>query len=105
VIFPENYRVEEFQGIGCKLENIIIVNGGAMIRLRFSFFRRFTAAVVVITISLGLLRDSFNVSAENSPQQIASYKIEVQLKLDERSHPTNLEGREQLTCLPQRFQK
>src|SRR5215475_11117213 len=38
-------------------------------------------------------------SAENTPQPIASYKIDVQLKLDEKRKPSILEGFEQLTWL------
>jgi Peptidase family M1 domain len=38
-----------------------------------------------------------SASAENPPQPIASYQIEVQLKLDEKQRPANLEGRELLT--------
>jgi peptidase M1-like protein len=46
---------------------------------------------------LGFHRFTKSASADNAPQNIASYKIEVKLKLDERSHPKNLEGREKLT--------
>ena len=46
---------------------------------------------------LGFHHFTKRASADNAPQNIASYKIEVKLKLDERSHPKNLEGREKLT--------
>jgi Peptidase family M1 domain len=38
-------------------------------------------------------------SAENTPQPIASYKIDVKLKLDDKRKPSILEGFEQLTWL------
>ncbi|MCI0665505.1 MAG: M1 family metallopeptidase [Acidobacteria bacterium] len=38
-------------------------------------------------------------SAENTPQPIASYKIDIQLKLDEKRKPSIIEGYEQLTWL------
>jgi hypothetical protein len=53
----------------------------------------------VIAPGVWFFENLIQVSADNSPQIIASYKIDVQLKLDERGHPTNLEGREQLTWL------
>jgi peptidase M1-like protein len=46
---------------------------------------------------LGFNHFTENASAENAPQQIASYKIDVNLKLDERGRPTDLEGRQRLT--------
>jgi peptidase M1-like protein len=46
---------------------------------------------------LGFHQFTKDASADNAPQNIASYKMEVKLKLDERSHPKDLEGREKLT--------
>lgn len=65
------------------------------------------AVLFGIAISLSLGVNWRGVSAETSlwspeenlPQPIASYKIDVQLKLDERQRPKHLEGREQLTWL------
>lgn len=62
--------------------------------------RRFAlifAALIVLAFGLGSKLK--NVSAENTPQPLASYRIDVQLKLDDRQHPKLLEGREQLTWL------
>ena len=60
-----------------------------------------------IAISLSLGASSWGVSAEtilrlpekNIPKPVASYKIDVQLKLDDKQRPKHLEGREQLTWL------
>jgi hypothetical protein len=41
----------------------------------------------------------YKASADNAPQNIASYKIDVKLKLDERSRPKDLEGRQKLTWI------
>jgi len=58
-------------------------------------FAALFALVILLSLSSGLR----NVSAENAPQPLASYKIDVRLKLDDRQHPKHLEGREQLTWL------
>jgi hypothetical protein len=65
------------------------------------------AVLFGIAISLSLGANWRGVSAETSlrspeenlPQPVASYRIDVQLKLDERQRPKHLEGREQLTWL------
>ncbi len=62
----------------------------------------FRYAVRALT-ALGLIAvwnaSSWRVSAENAPQMLASYEIDVQLRLDENQRPKRLEGREQLTWL------
>src|SRR5215470_13023640 len=73
-------------------------------------FRRSATIFVAlfgVAISLSLGASLWGVSAdtiqrplnENIPIQIASYKIDVQLKLDDKQHPNHLEGREQLNWL------
>ncbi len=57
------------------------------------------AFLPVFLCALGFKYFVTSASAENTPQQIASYKIDVQLKLDEKQRPTDLEGREQLVWL------
>lgn len=57
------------------------------------------AALIAPALALGLGSKLKRVSAENAPQRLASYKIDVQLKLDDKQHPKHLEGREQLTWL------
>jgi hypothetical protein len=58
----------------------------------------------VLALALSLSAGAQRISAteylpENAPQPVASYKIDVQIKLDERQHPKHLEGREQLVWL------
>ncbi|MCI0664117.1 MAG: hypothetical protein L0220_23925, partial [Acidobacteria bacterium] len=48
---------------------------------------------------LGFNKFIRNASADNPPRPVASYKIDVKLKLDAKQHPTDLEGRQQLTWL------
>ncbi|HEY7182455.1 MAG TPA: M1 family metallopeptidase [Blastocatellia bacterium] len=63
------------------------------------------AALFGIAISLSLGAGLRSVSADSRsllqeeipPQPIASYKIDVQLKLDDKQHPKHLEGAERLT--------
>ncbi|MGH9768339.1 MAG: M1 family metallopeptidase [Blastocatellia bacterium] len=65
------------------------------------------AALFGVAISLSLDAGLRGVSAESvillseeiPPESIASYKIDVQLKLDDRQRPKHLEGRERLTWL------
>ncbi|MGH9936147.1 MAG: M1 family metallopeptidase, partial [Blastocatellia bacterium] len=57
------------------------------------------AALFVLMIGLSLGARLWSVSAENIPRPLASYKIDVQLKLDDRRRPKHLEGREQLIWL------
>src|SRR5215475_14694985 len=58
---------------------------------------------VAISLSLGaglrsVSAESHSLLLEEIPSQpIASYKIDVQLKLDDKQHPTHLEGLERLT--------
>jgi len=56
-------------------------------------------ALVALAVSLIFGSESRSVSAENAPQPLASYKIDVQLKLDDRQRPKHLEGRERLTWI------
>ncbi len=66
-----------------------------------------SAAITGILMGLCLYARLWNVSAETiirlaheiPPEPIASYKIDVQLKLDDNRHPTRLEGSERLTWL------
>jgi len=57
------------------------------------------ASLIVLAVTLSLSVMLRNVSAENAPQPLASYKIDVQLKLDDKQRPKHLEGRERLTWL------
>src|SRR5215831_15995946 len=65
------------------------------------------AALFGIVISLSLGAGLWGVSAdarllspeEIQPQPLASYKIDVQLKLDDKRRPKRLEGLERLTWL------
>src|SRR5262249_6700879 len=57
------------------------------------------AASLTLVIGLSVSRRVSKVAAENTPQPLASYKIDVQLKLDDKQHPKHLEGRERLTWL------
>src|SRR5215510_243134 len=65
------------------------------------------AVLFGVAISLSLGANLWCVSAdtvvrspeENIPQPVASYKIDVQLKLDDKQHPKHLEGRERLAWL------
>ena len=45
------------------------------------------------------LRAAHSASADNAPQPLASYKIEVELKLDGQQHPRLLTGTERLSWL------
>ncbi len=60
---------------------------------------RIIAVLSVVAVVLSLGAKLYRVSAENAPQSVVWYKIDVQLKLDESNHPKHLEGREQLTWL------
>ncbi|MBO0799616.1 MAG: M1 family metallopeptidase, partial [Blastocatellia bacterium] len=53
----------------------------------------------VVFISLFCLLGSVSVFSDNAPQNIASYKIDVKLKLDEKGRPKDLMGRERLIWL------
>jgi Peptidase family M1 domain len=63
--------------------------------------------LLVILIGLSFCARLWSVSAdtisglpeENLPRPVASYNIDVQLKLDDKQHPKHLEGRERLTWL------
>src|SRR5215510_4493141 len=65
------------------------------------------AALFGAMIGLSLSACLRDVSAETSlgapeaklPQPVASYKIDVQLKLDDKRHPMHLEASERLTWL------
>ena len=65
------------------------------------------AALFGIAISLSLGARLWGVSADSRilladeipPEPIASYKIDVQLKLDDKQRPKHLEGNERLTWL------
>src|SRR5215471_12296787 len=65
------------------------------------------AALLCIAISLSLGAGAWGVSADTRlllpeeipPQPVASYKIDVQLKLDDKQRPKHLEGLERLTWL------
>ncbi|HKX33358.1 MAG TPA: M1 family metallopeptidase [Blastocatellia bacterium] len=62
--------------------------------------RSLTAALaVVVALGIGLSWKTRRVEAANQPTVIASYKIDVQLKMNERQQPAKLEGREVLTWL------
>ncbi len=74
-------------------------------------FARIFAAMFVVALALSWSVKSQRVStaeyplghaappAENAPQPVVWYKIDVQLKLDGQQHPKHLEGREQLIWL------
>src|SRR5262245_1862567 len=57
------------------------------------------AGFLTLVFGLSGTRKLSIVSAENAPQALASYKIDVQLKLDDKQHPKRLEGQERLTWL------
>lgn len=61
--------------------------------------RAFIAVLVVASLMAAFHLSERRVSAENAPQPVVWYKTDVQLKLDDKQHPNNLEGREQLTWL------
>src|SRR5262245_19174144 len=62
----------------------------------FSLFRLLPFTFIFMLFIRGTM---LIASAENTPQPIASYKMDVQLKLDEKRKPSILEGFEQLTWL------
>ncbi|MGE0129952.1 MAG: M1 family metallopeptidase [Blastocatellales bacterium] len=57
------------------------------------------AALLIVVATVSLIANLWRVSADNEPRPVASYKIDVQLKLDDKQRPKHLEGREQLTWL------
>src|SRR6185295_500114 len=57
------------------------------------------AVFLALLLGLSISRKLSKASAENSPQPLASYKIDVQLKLDDKQHPKHLEGQERLSWL------
>ncbi len=69
--------------------------------------RTVLAALFGVAISLSLGASLWRVAAETTvelveatpPKPIASYKLDVQLKLDDKQRPKHLEGREQLVWL------
>ena len=56
----------------------------------------FVVGLAVISTGVWICRQAPRVRADNTPQIIASYKIGVELKFDEKQRPVHLEGREQL---------
>lgn len=55
--------------------------------------RALTLCLIVVWLGI----HTVPVAANKDLRDIASYKIDAQLKLDEQQHPTQIEGREQLT--------
>src|SRR5262245_25419639 len=60
---------------------------------------RTPVGIGVFAIIFSLSETLWPALAENSPQPVVWYKIDVQLKLDDKQQPKHLEGREQLTWL------
>lgn len=56
-------------------------------------------ALVVLSLIVTFSVSERQARAENTPQPVVWYKTDVQLKLDDKQHPSNLEGREQLVWL------
>ena len=74
-------------------------DGTRIMKTPFGHSIRIFVALIAVAIGLSLAPGPPSASADNAPQPIASYKIDVQLKLDDRQHPKHLEGREQLVWL------
>ncbi|MBK9314967.1 MAG: M1 family metallopeptidase [Acidobacteria bacterium] len=55
--------------------------------------------VKVISICALLIFPGIFLRADNAPKPVVRYEIDVQLKVDERQRPTDLDGRERLTWL------
>ncbi|MDX2030769.1 MAG: M1 family metallopeptidase [Blastocatellia bacterium] len=58
-----------------------------------SSLRKWTWPLLVVAMACG------TAWADEAPQPLASYKIDVRLQLDEKGHPSRLEGVERLTWL------